>query len=154
MSAEDWTPDRTHLLRQYRIVDGLSSGEIAKRINRETGSRFSRNAVIGKLIRLGIEPPVEVKGKRKNVSKAQHAQARGKAAPPMIFAPVRERGAPRGSHNIPFKDRNESTCLMFVGGESHDTGLICGRGAYGEKPYCKDCCKIAYLPPEKRRAVA
>lgn len=154
MSAEDWTPDRTQLLRQYRIVEGLSSGEIAKRINRETGARFSRNAVIGKLIRLGIEPPAEVKGKRKNQSKAQHAQARGKIAPPLVFAPVKARGAVRGPNSVRWIDHTSDQCEMFCAGEEGAQGFVCGEPSVFPGNWCKFCRGVVYLPPEKRRFAA
>lgn len=143
-----WTPEREGLLK-ILWAQGLSASEIAKRLG-----GVSRNAVIGKRIRMGLP---ERDGSAPKQTRAEYAKALGRALPaPILFIDrSRETGAARGPWNVRFIDRNESHCRMFVGGESHETGLICGRGAYGEKPYCKDCCKIAYLPPEPmRRRVA
>lgn len=142
-----WTTDREALLKVL-WTQGLSASQIAKRIG-----GVSRNAVIAKVHRMGLPQRDNSTSKQ---TRSERAKARG-SAPPLAFNTDRSRetGAARGPNNIPFNDRDESSCLMFVGGESHDTGLICGRSAYGEKPFCKDCCKIAYLPPEpKRRKVA
>jgi len=142
----NWTPDREALLKVL-WTQGLSANQIAKRLG-----GVSRNAVIGKRIRMGLP---ERDGSAPRVTKAQAAKSLGRApVPVLIIDRSRERGAARGDWNVRFMDRNESTCLMFVGGESHDTGLICGRVTFGDKPYCKDCCKIAYLPPEMKRRVA
>lgn len=141
-----WTPDREALLK-ILWAQGLSAQQIAKRLG-----GVSRNAVIGKRIRMGLP---ERDSKAPRLTKAQAAKSLGRSTPVLIIDRSRERGAPRGEWNIRFIDRTDSHCAMFVGGESRETGLICGRATFGEKPYCKDCCKLAYLPPEPmRRKVA
>lgn len=154
MSAEDWTPDRVHLLRQWRIVDGLSAGQIAAKLNRMTGSHFSRNAVIGKLIRLGIEPPSDLKGCRPKQTRAQHARALGKSPPPLVFAPVRAKGAAASEASVRFIDRAADQCPMFCASEDGAEGLICGRPV-SSGAWCADCARLVYVPPEpvkKKRA--
>lgn len=142
-----WTPDREALLKVL-WTQGLSAQQIAKRL----GGGVSRNAVIGKRIRMGLP---ERDSKSPRLTKAQAAKSLGKFSPQgLVIDRSRERGAPSGDWNVRFIDQNGGTCLMFVGGESRDTGLICGRSTFGDKPYCKDCCKIAYLPPEMKRRVA
>lgn len=140
-----WTADREALLK-ILWAQGLSASEIAKRLGGVT-----RNAVISKRDRMGL-PGRDASAQR--LTKAQAAKSLGKSVPVLIIDRSRERGAQRGPHNIRFIDRIESHCAMFVGGESHDTGLICGRANHADKPYCKDCCKLAYLPPETKRRVA
>ena len=141
-----WTTDRENLLR-ILWTQGLSASQIAKRLG-----GVSRNAVIGKRIRMGLP---ERDGSAPRITKAQAAKSLGKSAPQLISTDrSRERGAPRGDWNIRFIDRTDSHCSMFVGGESHDTGLICGRIRQFDKPYCSACARIAYLPPEMKRRVA
>ncbi len=141
-----WTPDREALLK-ILWTQGLSANQIAKRLG-----GVSRNAVIGKRIRMGLP---ERDSKSPRLTKAQAAKSLGKFSPQgLVIDRSRERGAPRGDWNVRFVDRTDSHCVMFVGGESHETGLICGRSTFGDKPYCTDCCKIAYLPPEMKRRVA
>lgn len=140
-----WTPDREALLK-ILWAQGLSASQIAKRLGGVT-----RNAVISKRDRMGLPGRIASTPK---LTKAQTAKSLGVPAPILCVDRSREKGAARGDWNIRFIDRNEYHCRMFVGGESHETGLICGRVTHGEKPYCKDCCKIAYLPPEMKRRVA
>ena len=148
MSESPWTEERVELLRRLR-AQGVACSKIAAALSM-TGHKFTRNAVIAKCDRLGL-----IKDGARNQTKQQYAKALGRAIPPLIAEDrSRETGAPRGPWNVRFMDRDESTCLMFVGGESHETGLICGRAVFGDKPYCKACCKLAYLPPETKRRAA
>lgn len=142
-----WTPDRENLLR-ILWTQGLSASQIAKRLG-----GVSRNAVIGKRIRMGL-PGRD--GSAPKQTKAEYAKGLGRSLPVVlgIIDRSRETGAPRGPHNVAFMDRDESSCLLFVGGESRETGLICGRPREEGKPYCVACARIAYLPPEMKRRVA
>ena len=142
-----WTPERAEKLAML-WAKGLSASEIA----RQLGNGITKSAVISKKDRMGL--PSRDEGAPK-ISKAQAAKSLGKSAPQLISTDrSRERGAPRGDWNIRFIDRTDSHCSMFVGGESHDTGLICGRIRQFDKPYCSACARIAYLPPEMKRRVA
>lgn len=143
-----WTPERAEKLAML-WAKGLSASEIA----RQLGNGITKSAVISKKDRMGLPARASDGGQRE--SKAQQARARGKEPPPLIVVDrSRETGAPRGPHNVAFKDRDESSCLLFVGGESRETGLICGRPREEGKPYCVACARIAYLPPEMKRRVA
>ena len=143
-----WTPERAEKLAML-WAKGLSASEIA----RQLGNGITKSAVISKKDRMGL--PSRDKGAPK-ISKAQAAKSLGKSAPQLISTDrSRERGAPRGDWNIRFIDRTDSHCSMFVGGESHETGLICGRERVDGKPYCRACCKLCYdPPPEKKQRAA
>lgn len=149
MSQSPWTEERVGLLRRLK-AEGISCARIAAALSL-TGHKFTRNAVIAKCDRLGLETLTQ----KKNLTRAQYAAAQGRAAPPIApVSNVRERGAPRGRWNVTYANKDESHCLRFVGGESHDTGLICGRERAEGKPYCKQCCAECFDPVEtgKRRA--
>ena len=140
-----WTPDRENLLR-ILWTQGLSASQIAKKLG-----GVSRNAVVGKIHRMGL-PLRETPHKQ---TKAEHAKNLGRVVPPVFFVDrSRETGAERGTWNVRYANKSDTHCMMFVGGESHETGLICGRAVFGDKPYCKACCKLAYLPPETKRRAA
>lgn len=154
-----WPAERVSKLRVL-WTQGLSATEIAKQLG------VTRCAVLGKVHRLNLPLRAMATGgsnahrSRRAKAAAQRAAAEvkalGRVVPP-VSLPIdrsRETGAARGPHNIAFKDRSEFSCLMFVGGESHDTGLICGREREDGKAYCNLCCKLCYLPPEMKRRVA
>ena len=138
-----WTPDREALLK-ILWTQGLSANQIAKRLG-----GVSRNAVIGKRIRMGL-PERDASSPR--LTKAQAAKSLGKTTPVLIIDRSREKGAARGDWNIRFIDRNEYHCRMFVGGESHETGLICRMSRIEGKPYCRVCCTIAYRADAEQTA--
>ena len=139
-----WTPEREAMLKVL-WTQGLSAGEIAKRLG-----GVSKSAVISKKDRMNL--PSREEGAPK-ISKAQAAKALG-TAPVFFVDRSRERGAQRGETNVRFIDKWDWQCLMFVGGESRETGLICGRPREEGKPYCRACRKLCYLPPETKRRVA
>lgn len=136
-----WTPEREGLLK-ILWAQGLSASEIAKRLGGVT-----RNAVISKRDRMGL-PGRDASAQR--LTKAQAAKSLGKSVPVLIIDRSRERGAQRGDTNVRFIDKADWQCQMFVGGESHETGLVCGVKREDGKPYCRFCCTIAYcLTSEK-----
>lgn len=140
-----WTADRENLLR-ILWTQGLSASQIAKKLG-----GVSRNAVVGKIHRMGL-PLRETPHKQ---TKAEHAKNLGRVVPPVFFVDrSRETGAERGTWNVRYSKKNDTHCLMFVGGESRETGLICGRQRQDGKPYCSECCKLCYEPAEAKRRAA
>lgn len=84
-----WTPERTALLRQWWL-DGWSAREIADHLGGVT-----RNAVIGKLFRLGVRRAAPTQPG----SAAPKARARKAAAPPpqKVARPERRRSLGNGA---------------------------------------------------------
>lgn len=148
-------PEAHVLVLRSLWADGRSATQIAATLNKPPiNAGVTRCAVLGKIDRLGLARRITHTGGT-DANRGRRVKAIAKVAGPTLSIDnSRERGAQRGPHNIPFMDRDESTCLMFVGGESHDTGLICGAERVEGKPYCKFCARIAYLPPETKRRVA
>lgn len=142
-----WTPEREALLKHFWST-GLSASQIAKRLG-----GVSKSAVISKKDRMGLPARASDGGQRE--SKAQYARARGKEPPPLISMDrSRETGAERGTWNVRYANKSDFHCLMFLGGESRETGLICGRPREEGKPYCVRCARLAYLPAEAKRRAA
>jgi len=52
--SDTWTEERIILLLKLDAENKLSRSQIANEMHRQTGSAFSRNAIIGKLARLGV----------------------------------------------------------------------------------------------------
>lgn len=51
---DDWTDERVELLKKL-WRDGLSGAMCLQELRRQTGAHFSRNAIIGKISRLGLQ---------------------------------------------------------------------------------------------------
>lgn len=123
MSDVDWTPELIDTLKT-RWAEGLSASQIAAEIPYAT-----RNAVIGKINRLGLTRDRKVK----NVGGAGQHQKR--ALPKPLFFPA--------GPGISLLELTNSTCRWPVGGS-----LYCGvpeADMIVNKPYCAKHTEISRL---------
>jgi len=170
-----WTDERVELLRQLWL-DGKSASQISAAI----GGGLTRNAVIGKVHRLGLAGRARPSG----------GQEEGAAAPPRAQAPAR-RVAPRAaapvmmsqpmtqgatalamsvavqpmmqavrleeevvvpmSLRVTIVDLKESMCKWPLGDPTSSDFRYCGSPAHGTGPYCQHHGKLAYQPAQERR---
>lgn len=84
-----WPQEHTDALLPL-IAAGLSGGEIAKQLNKQLGTSYSRNAVIGKATRLNLKCAGRAPGDatRFGSKPAKKRQAPARAALPAPPAPV------------------------------------------------------------------
>lgn len=151
-----WTEEAVETARQL-WREGKSASQIAKEIGAET-----RSMVIGKLHRLGIAGTGKGRGNRQGragMSKAQmraqrerRVQAAKAAAPkvepkpkPVITRPI-ESYKPIARKT--FDELESSDCRFPVGNET--PFMFCAAPAVEGKPYCSDCCRVAYSAPVVR----
>lgn len=147
----DWTEERVALLRQ-RKAEGVGPSAIAREL-RGHNLIPTRNAVIGKLNRLGLRVGAPIKAERKRQSrkvqvKAQRApkprppaQApRCVALPPLLLA---------GGKTIGILDVNDSMCRYPIGDPAKSDFAFCGRAPVNERPYCIDHVRLCYDAPRK-----
>jgi hypothetical protein len=156
MSAEDWTEEREDLARRYR-AQGYSAAQVAKMVNTLTGSSFSRNAVIGKLIRMNAEPPAMLKRERgramiREATKKRFSdqrKAKGAKSPePKAISVHRSRAPSKGITAIRFIDRKQNQCSMFCEGEEGALGFVCGAPTESG-PWCERCHAIVAAPRQE-----
>lgn len=150
-----WTTERESLLKLFWLR-GDSASQIAKQLGGVT-----RNAVIGKRIRMGLPDRVTPTraSKRKPPAKATPFPAKKpKSVPTMVAAPVRKPRAPeRGPNSVRHSERTWFQCPMFCAGEEGASGFICGSPIdFPAQKFCKACSKFAYMPapPVRVRRVA
>lgn len=167
MSAEDWTEEKVAELRRLRCVEGKSAGQIAKQLG-----GFTRNAIIGKCIRLGLEPPEHLRKtrsasqiaftnrKRFRSQKARlevaAAISRPRPGAPMLKAdPTRLRGAPKvGPQSVRFMHRYKYQCAMFCEGEEGALGFVCGKPTDGVSAWCDFCRELCYAKGAEKAIAA
>lgn len=143
-----WTEGRIALLRKL-WSEGLSCSQIAKQL----GGGVSRNGVIGKIHRLGLNiratPARPVKPKPKPIGPTRRQRiAPSKPLPP---TPPPEPIADATGARITILTLNESTC-KFPHGDPMDADFaFCGRVKVGGSPYCIAHDRIAYQPSQPRR---
>jgi GcrA cell cycle regulator len=166
-----WTDERVELLRKL-WNDGLSASQVAA----EIGAGITRNAVIGKIHRLGLS-------QRAKTPVAQRPRA---AAKPATARPQTSATRPAASHGpavmgnvalaltphimpspdlrpqeevvIPLSERvtlmelRESMCRWPIGDPTSPEFRFCGaKSPGGGSPYCAYHSQIAYQPIQDRR---
>jgi GcrA cell cycle regulator len=162
-----WTDERVDLLKKL-WGDGLSASQIAT----EIGGGITRNAVIGKVHRLGLSgrgkakapPPARPKAKAVPAPSAPAPAPRPAAivAPPPAAlaieaapepAPVAvadEVGLPL-SERVTIMDLRESMCRWPMGDPTKPEFRFCGARSVTGLPYCSHHAQVAYQPVADRK---
>ncbi len=167
-----WTDERVELLRKLWL-NGLSASRIAT----ELAGGVTRNAVIGKVHRLGMSGRVKSQASTSlNRPRSDLKAPNTTARPPL---PQRSPGLPmRGNtalaiqphalavvqpqrtsgdvvpmaENVTIMDLRESMCRWPVGDPSSSEFRYCGgKAPIGDGPYCSFHSRMAYQPMQDRR---
>lgn len=115
-----WTAEREALLRQL-YADGLSCGDIARRIG-----GISRNAVIGKVHRLGLPLRAGASPRKVARTKVRAPQWRG---PPKGVSPLRATIASLRAEPLPTPQESDVARVSFIDLEKHHCRFIPGAPA-------------------------
>lgn len=160
-TGPSWTDERVDLLR--RLWDeGLSASQIAAQLGGVT-----RNAVIGKVHRLGLSGRVKAadspgNGRKKPPAREPEDEAAAETpetAPPAttLFFPetlpatVAEVPALAASKRVTIMDLRESMCRWPLGDPTSPDFHYCGDRSITGLPYCTHHAQIAYQPAAERK---
>jgi GcrA cell cycle regulator len=150
-----WTDERVELLKKL-WADGLSASQIAKQLGGVT-----RNAVIGKVHRLGLSgraAPSQPARPAFKAPRAPRAAVAAPAAPRRIEAPAPAPVAAMPTPPVVYKEEPGSAtvltlgahmCKWPIGDPASDSFSFCGRRS-SDGPYCSDHARVAYQPQQKR----
>jgi len=151
-----WTEDRVEILTKL-WAEGLSASQIAKKLGGVT-----RNAVIGKVHRLGLSGRATPSRPRKATSKSSTPRARKTSAPsaprtprPIVAAatppppPLEAKPLPTGEYATILTIRDHM-CKWPIGDPSSSEFRFCGRRVKESEPYCEAHCSVAYQPSRRR----
>ncbi len=158
-----WTDERVDVLKKLWL-DGLSASQIAKQLGGVT-----RNAVIGKVHRLGLSGRAAPSQPARQVFKAPRPARPVTTATPSTPRRVAEAAAPTAAisghmttggaapptHIMRIEEPGSATVLTLgahmckwpIGDPSSDEFTFCGRRA-SEGVYCGDHARIAYQPAQ------
>jgi GcrA cell cycle regulator len=161
-----WTNERIELLQKLWL-EGCSASRIAG----ELGAGITRNAVIGKVYRLGLSG--RVKAAVGHVPASSHQKAPRRAAHPRPSAPaaigntalalqplVMEAPLPQAAVDVvvpicepvTIMELRESMCRWPIGDPTQSEFRFCGaKKLPGQGPYCACHSGIAYHGPNDRR---
>jgi GcrA cell cycle regulator len=148
-----WTDERVELLKKL-WQDGLSASQIAKQLGGVT-----RNAVIGKVHRLGLSGRATPSKPARTVFKAPRPARPVSAAPsaprriaePVMQpapAPVRYVDETPGMATV--LTLGAHMCKWPIGDPAMDNFTFCGRRS-GDGPYCHEHSQVAYQPPTAKK---
>ncbi|MES0879965.1 GcrA family cell cycle regulator [Roseibium sp. SCP14] len=167
-----WTNERVELLKKL-WGEGLSASQIAGELGGVT-----RNAVIGKVHRLGLSGRAKSSTASAKPRRPRTAAPAGNSAPKRTTPQPQTHGAtalkadiapapviqakpqvePIAELVVPISQRasiltlTERTCKWPIGDPATDDFYFCGRQSDAGVPYCAHHCKIAYQPVADRRA--
>jgi GcrA cell cycle regulator len=143
-----WTDDRLEELRRLWVEEALASNEVARRMG------ISRGTVMGKVNRLGLLRH------RAELSLAQPSEAAETSQEPArpLTAPSAAAfnrleshvSSCSGKHPTIFELR-AGQCRFPLGGKNEPAEFFCAKPAAWPKPYCRECCQLAYVPTRPKR---
>lgn len=163
-----WTTEMLDFMKPLYLDDGLSASKIAEVVNRRFGSTYSRNAIIGKLHRMGWVIPGRTSARQsvaKNSASIERAKKRkelaaAKRAKSPLAALFRGEAFPLPASNeelvIPVHERKQlvdleaNDCRWPIGDPMEDGFHFCGRGKVQGLAYCEHHCRKAYVAPPVR----
>ena len=162
MTIETWTPERVEQLRSS-VVNGLTCSQIAAQIG------VTRNAVIGKIHRLGLSPgrppgastrPCPPRARQPRAAASQ--QRRMLRLMWSEGAPVADAAASLAAVDsaqpCSLLDLDRGKCRWPINGTACDGGngsgdfVFCGNAAVDGFSYCAGHARMAYRPAARRRA--
>jgi GcrA cell cycle regulator len=142
-----WTDDRVAVLKKLWL-DGLSASQIAKQLGGVT-----RNAVIGKVHRLGLSGRAAPSHPQRAVYKAPRPPRPTptptiRREPSLRSEPVRMR-VPEEPGMATVMTLGAHMCKWPIGDPSSTEFTFCGRGTAGT--YCSEHSQVAYQPQQSRK---
>jgi GcrA cell cycle regulator len=155
MSIETWTAERIEQLRNF-ASSGLSSSQIAAEIG------VTRNAVIGKLNRLGLARGRPAGGSARScpprASRPRHSPQRTLLR--LMFAQTPSIASGAGTQFVPVESTRpcslielaHGTCRWPVDNPDASDIAFCGNESVAGFPYCPGHARMAYRIPARQRA--
>ena len=159
-----WTEDRVEILTKL-WADGLSASQIAKELGGVT-----RNAVIGKVHRLGLSGRAKPSRPATRRAAAKPSAPRTRAVKPRVKAkpttpsiprirpaaeqaplptPINAKALPNGEFATILTIRDHM-CKWPIGDPNDSEFRFCGRRVKESEPYCEGHCQVAYQPSRRR----
>lgn len=170
--ASIWQPEMVNRLRGLH-ADGLSGSQMAAALNTEFKASFTRNAIIGKLHRIGlhnVRPPFtpEQRAERRNTGKRlarRPASPRRTSQPPRPLTPldladdmtpdaVRDLPPDSSAFAVTFEQLAAPHCRFPIGDSaSLETLTFCGADKMAEGPYCPRHFRLTHTRATRQSSV-
>ena len=125
MKENKWTDEVVEQLKYLYLNEGISTVKIAEKLG------FTKNAIIGKLHRMGIS-------KSSNTKESVIEDLFKNKEPIKDIKPTYEQ--------YKLQEIGRNMCIWPIG---EDDFLFCGRPVSNEASYCETHMALVYLPPKK-----
>ena len=155
-----WTEEIVEALRE-KWSYGKSCTVISRELNSQFGTKFTRNAVIGKVDRINL--PKRVSVIRALFGRAQGTRKRHEPKPPKspkVKLPTFYQARALADQEIPqaqrktFFELGAHDCRFPVGEPGSADFFFCGGQAEDSQPYCTGHCVRAFIPDKRKLAAA
>ncbi|HUO23635.1 MAG TPA: GcrA family cell cycle regulator [Caulobacteraceae bacterium] len=134
----DWTEQAVELLNRFYLTEGLSAAQTARALDLALGGAPTRNAVLGKVQRMGLVKPAAEKPPplppRSFAKVRQRSIARAWLLPDRPLPPLREVEA--ASNPKPWTARLRGECCYPLGEPAAPGQQMCCAAPTGGGPYC------------------
>lgn len=139
-----WTEEADETLRRARCDEGLATSRIVRLLATRHGIRVTRNAVLGRALRLGLSRPRRLVAKEARASAPCLAKAPATRRPD-VASPLKRPApaAPQGGWTylltptaIPLPQIKVGLCKWPVGETEGLAQMFCGAVAAGAASYC------------------
>lgn len=143
-----WNEQREESLKEL-VAGGITGSQIASDLG------TTRNAVIGKISRMGlVRPPRQYQPRvKRKQSSADHSLKVRVAFTKIAIPPVQE-PVYSDLQKCSLMELNEHTCRWPVGNPGDPGFFFCGATPVDELPYCAYHSRIAYSPASERKKAA
>jgi GcrA cell cycle regulator len=146
MNLLSWTDDRVDQLKSL-WTEGLSASQIARAL----GGGVTRNAVIGKVHRLGLAGrATPSRSDRPRLPSAPRLSMRAPHQPPPPIVEEDPITLDDGSFATVLTINN-AMCRWPIGDPAESEFHFCGRKPKSGSPYCEAHARKAYQPQQQRR---
>jgi len=155
MTIDTWTPERIEQLRNF-AASGLSSSQIAAEIG------VTRNAVIGKLHRLGLAPGRTAGGQARTcpprARRPRHSPRRAllrlmfAQTPSIAGGAATQVGHVESARLCSLIELPPRTCRWPVDNADASGATFCGNESLDGHSYCVGHARMAYRFPARRHA--
>ena len=156
-----WSDDRVEVLKKL-WQDGLSASQIARQLG-----GVSRNAVIGKVHRMGLsgraapskprrtalsgERPARPATPRQTLPRARGGSGAAPGSAPTTSRPLRIRYLDEAPGSATVLTLGAHMCKWPIGDPLSDGFTFCGRRADDCGPYCHEHAQVAYQPAQAKK---
>ncbi|MGJ5178314.1 GcrA family cell cycle regulator [Bradyrhizobium oligotrophicum] len=163
MQSTDWPDHHSKMLCELH-AKGLSYAEIARALNAQFGTAYTRNATLGRGKRIGLVAPVAPKIARSQARRTPATAGAGRRSPesparavalppPKPAARVKLRCVGISPRLLSFEQLAPDDCRYPYGGERDgDAITFCGHPRQQGSCYCTPHYDLTRTPPEETAA--